>query len=305
MKKAAGALISALLVVASVPGMALAGGPRRPANDDLAGAVLITELPFTASVSNKGASVRKNEVQPSCQTMRSTVWYRFAAVETMALEVELTSAFSSAIAIYEETADSLLETGCLQGSPTGEFDVESGKSYLVQLGSAGKAQGRVDLSVAPSVWKEVSVFEHTYEREAEEQHIPIVKVTGAPREANPSMYDVTMGIGDQTPTTIGLMTFGLVTQKIEQELLRIPASTHRVTLKIVGRYDSSQYTCAADDGNGGCYAGSPLNDLGWLSGGEGSRAELVVSVLAERNGEVVAHRTQALPYAGQIFGLLP
>ena len=305
MKKAAGALISALLVVGSVPGMALAGGPRRPANDDLAGAIAISELPFTTSVSTKGASVQKNELQPSCQSMRSTVWYRFTAPETMALEVQVISSFSSALAIYEESAEALLETGCLKGSSTGRFDIEANKTYLVQLGSTGREQGRADLSLVPSVWKEVSLFEHTYEREADEQHIPVAKVSGAPRETNPTMYDVTFGIGDQTPTTVGLMTFGLVTQKIEHELLRIPASTHRVTLKIVGRYDSSQYTCAADDGNGGCYAGSPLNDLGWLSGGEGSRAELVVTVMAERNGEVLIHRTQALPYAGQLFGLLP
>lgn len=305
MKKAAGAFISALLVAASVPGMALAGGPRRPANDDLAGAVSITELPFTSSVSTRGASVEKSELQPSCQSMRSTVWYRFTAPETMKLDVQVVSSFSSALAIYEETIDAALETGCLKGSATGRFDVEADKTYLVQLGSTGREQGRADLSLVPSVWKEVSIFEHTYEREAEEQHIPVVKVSGAPREANPSMYDLTLTMGQQTPTTVGLMTFGLVTQKIEQELLRIPASSTRVTLKIIGRYDSSQYTCAADDGNGGCYAGSPLNDLGWLSGGEGSRAELVVSLLAERNGEVVAHRTQALPYAGQVFGLLP
>ena len=305
MKKAAGVLISALLVVGSVPGMALAGGPRRPANDDLAGAVAIAELPFTTAVSSKGASVEKNELQPSCQSMRSTVWYRFTAPETMALDVQVVSKLSWALAIYEETAEAPVETGCLTGSPTGRFDIEADKTYLVQLGNTGREQGRADLSLVPSVWKDVSLFEHTYERNAEEQHIPLLKVSGTPRETNPSMYDVTFGVSQQTPMTIGVMTFGLVTQKIEQELLRIPASSHRVTLKIVGRYDSSQYTCAADDGNGGCYAGSPLNDLGWLSGGEGSRAELVVTVLAERNGEVVAHRTQALPYAGQVFGLLP
>lgn len=307
MKKTIGTLVSVIVLVASVSGIALAQGGRRPANDDLAAAVAIAELPFSATVNTKGASLEPDEVQPSCRRIRSSVWYSVTGAGAGLQIAQLSSTFPAALAVYEQTPEALVETACMadRASIEMELKVESSKTYMVQLGSTARKQGKADLSLTPSPWKEISLFDQTFSREGEEQHVPILKVKGAPRETNPSMYDVTVQISEQVPVTVGVFTFGLVTQEIEQELVRIPASATEVTMKVTGRYDSSQYSCAADDGADTCYAGIPLKDLGWLTGGDGSRAELVVSIRAERNGEVLIERTQTVPYAGQILGLLP
>ncbi len=309
MKKIITTLVVALLAVGSISGIALGKGTRRPANDNLDAAAVVESLPFSTTVNLTGATLEPGEVQPSCAGIDGSVWYSFSVSEEGNVIGELSSSrFRSAAAIYERAADgSLIESACMEGtaSLTTEFKAFPESLYLIQLGAAGKKQGIVDLSLRLSTWRDVSLFDYTFHRETEEQRIPLVHVKGEPRTHNPSMYDVTVQVSEQEPARFGILTFGLVTRKVEAELLRIPASTTDVRIQITGRYDSSQYTCAVDDGGDVCYAGAPLKDLDWLTGGDGSRAELVIAVSAQRNGEVLVERTQSVPYAGQVLGLIP
>ncbi|MDQ3957623.1 MAG: hypothetical protein M3273_04800, partial [Actinomycetota bacterium] len=68
---------------------------------------------------------------------------------------------------------------------------------------------------------------------------------------------------------------------------------------------SSQYTCAVDDGGNTCYAGTPLRDPNWLGGGDAKRAEMIVTIEVHKDGRVILERSQAIPFVGQAFGLLP
>ncbi len=300
-------VIMAVLVLGSVAGLAQAREARPPANDDISAASAIPALPFSHTVSLKGATLERNEVQPSCRSIQGSVWYSFSVPEESTIVGELSSTGRSTLTVFEQTAEGLVETSCLGANTAGvaEFKALPERLYLVQLGSAGTKQGVVDLDLRVSEWREETLWEYVYRRESGEQHIPLLSVSGAPRAEHPSMYDVQVGVSEQQPVKAGVFTFGLVTQKVHVELLRVPASTTEVSVRIAGRYDSSQYTCAADDGEETCHAAAPLKDLNWLTGGEGSRAELVIVVRAEKDGQVLQERTVTIPYAGQATALVP
>lgn len=287
-------------------GIAQARGTRRPTNDQMSGAALISALPFAESASLRGSTLEADEVQPSCGSISGSIWYGFSVPSEGNVIAELSSTSRSTVAVFEQTAEGLVEAACSPANAGGvEFKTSPERTYLVQVGSAGKKQGIVDLNLRLSEWVDKTIFEQSFHRKSEEQHIPLVWVKGAPRETAPTMYDVTFGVSEQQPVSVGILTFGLVTQKVEAELLRLPASTTDVTLRVTSRYDSSQYTCAADNGGDTCYVGAPFQDLNWLTGGEGERAELVISISASRNGQVLQERTVTAPYAGQPLGLLP
>jgi hypothetical protein len=299
-------LIAALVVLGSLTGVVQARSVRRPANDDLAAAAPISALPFQQGVPLKGATLEPSEQRPSCKKITGSVWFGFSVPQESNMVAELSSTFGSSVAIFEQTTEGLIESACTlgNGDPL-EFRAFPERIYLVQVASTSRKQGLADLELRVSEWVDHTLWEYTYSREAEEQHVPVLFVKGRPRSDNPSMYDIEVGASQQQPVKTGINTFGLVTQSIEAELLRIPASSTHLSVKVSGRYDSSQYTCAADDGAGTCHAGTPLKDLSWLTSGEGSRAELVISLRAERNGEVLLERSTVVPYAGQALGLLP
>lgn len=280
---------------------------RPPNNDSQTAAAIIDALPFTHSSSLRGATLEADEVQPSCSSISASIWYALSTSADNNLIADLSAMKRSVVAVFESTPSGLNEMGCARANDREplEVDAAAGSSYLIQVGAVGDKRGVVDLDLRLSDWVDETFIEHTYRREADEQHVPVVFVRGAPREGAPSTYDITFGISEQQPTTLGILTFGLVTQRVEAELLRIPASTTEVNLRVAARYDSSQYACAADNGSDVCYASIPLRDLNWLSGGEGSRAELVITLSASRNGETLQERTITVPYAGQPMGLLP
>ena len=299
-------IITALLVLGSITGIAQAREVQSPSNDAKAAAAAIPSLPFSQTVSLRGATLEADEIQPSCKKVRGSVWFSFSVPEESNIVTELSSAFGSAVAVYEQGTEALTETACASAnSEATEFKALPDRVYLVQVGPTGRKQGVVDLGLRLSEWVDRTIWEYTYERDAEEQHVPALSVKGNPRADNPKMYDVQIGISQQQPVTTGVLTFGLVTQSVQAELLRIPASTTDLQVTISARHDSSQYTCAADNGQGTCYAGSPISDLNWLTGGEGSRADLVITLRAEHNGQVLQERTLTVPYAGQITALLP
>ncbi|MFP5352384.1 MAG: hypothetical protein ACLGIB_07475 [Actinomycetota bacterium] len=300
-------LVAAVLVLTSLAGLAHARGTRRPANDDLGAAVAVPALPFAETTTLRGATLEELEPQPTCKAIRSSVWYGFSVAEEGNVIGELSSTFRSSLAVFEQTAEGLVETACGFGQAGTEIEFKAlpDRIYLIQLGATTTKQGVADLSLRLSEWREEKLYEYVYHQESEETYLPLVSVWGRQRENNPSMYDVTLGVSQQQPVSKGVLTFGLVTKEVKAELVRIPASTTKVVFSIIGRYDSSQYTCAVDDGGETCHAGAPIKDLNWLTSGDGSRAELVISLRAERNGEVLQERTIVVPYAGQVTGLLP
>lgn len=307
MKKILSTIAAAAVVVGSLGGSALAKPAARPANDDLASARAIEALPFSETADLRGATLEAAEAQPSCGPIRGSVWYALSPSETGTVIGEASSTFPAAVAVYQPGADGVpVEIGCTAGaaSQTLDFEGSAGTAYLIQVGSTTRKQGFADLSFRMSSWKDVTLVEHVVEQRVDEQRLSLVRVKGQPRESDPSMYDVTLTVGQQQ-RSFGILTYGLVTHKIERELLHVPAIATKVRVQVTGRYDSSQYRCALDDGAGNCYAGVPLRDPDWLTRGEGSRAELVITISAEKDGTVLLERSQAIPYAGHVLGLIP
>jgi hypothetical protein len=308
MKKSLGSMILVLLVTGSLTAVAHAKGERRPANDETATASVIEALPYSETVSLRGATLQPEEPQPSCSTIRGSVWYALSVAEEGTVIGEVSSTFPSAQAVYEQSADGLLHEAACGSGPAGskmEFEAVPNQIYLVQLSSTGKKQGIADIALSMSSWKEISLVDRTFERKIDEQNVPLLELKGRPRANDPSMYDVSITAWQQQPATVGVLTFGLVNREIEARLAKVPATATSVRLQIHGRYDSSQYRCAVDDGGNTCYAGSPLQDLSWLTGSESSRAELVVTMTVMANDQVILERSQSVPYAGQALGLLP
>ncbi len=295
------------LAVAGFGAVAQAEEARTPANDDAATARVVEGLPFSEALDIRGATLEPDETQPSCRPIRTSVWYALSVPEDGTVIAEMSSTFPSAMAVLAAGPDGApTELACSDGQAGSalEFDAVPGTVYLIQVGKTTRKQGAADVSFRMSSWKEITLIDQVVERKIDEQRLPLAGVKGRPRSSDPAMYDVTIGVG-QEKHSFGILTYGLVRRDFELNLVNVPAIATKIRLQVTGRYDSSQYRCALDDGAETCYAGVPMRDLTWLTGGDGSRAELVVTISAEKDGAVLVQRSQTIPYAGQVLGLIP
>ena len=279
----------------------------RPANDDLAAAEVVTDTPFLDTADLRGAGLELSEPQSSCGRIKSSVWYRFTPTDDAQLSAEISSTFKSVLAVYSDAApESLAQVICDGGSTHSnvDFDGLAGKTYLIQLGSTKKNGGRADFRMSASSWKEKTITEFSQPIEVSDTGSAQVSIHGQPRAKDPSTYDLSVKAAGQHEIKRGVLTFGLVQQRIDLELVRIPRQAVQLDVTIGYRYDSSQYGCVSDGGDGQpCAAKAPIKDVAWLTGGEGSRAELIVTVKVQRNENTLAERTVTLPYAGQVVDL--
>ncbi len=304
--KALAVILSLALIGFAAP--AIADAPAPP-NDDFASATVIEAVPFADTVDNSGARRELLEPHPTCRKNARTVWYSFTPSEDVNLVAEASSTFKSVITVYGGTGHAdLTEAACNGGStsPKVEFRVLEGQTYFIQLGSSSRKSGIVDFKLSPSAWQEKVLRDVSQTVHVPEQNVAAVRFHGRPRPSNPNMYDVTVAVAGQPQIDRGILSFGLLKEEIRAELIRIHAQTVMVTTTLAYRYDSSQYTCLSDGGEGqGCTASSPIKDLDWLTSGDGSRAELIIRVSVVHQGTVIAERTVTIPYAGQVGGMLP
>lgn len=299
------ALVSSILTV--LTGNVAGANGSRPVNDDLAAATAISEVPFTQTASLSGASLEPDEVSPSCKSLRGSVWYRLESGVARRLSVQLSSTFPAALAAYRVDPAGLSEVTCTSTGASNmlEFDVASGEAFLLQVGNIRSRTGTYDLDIRPARWQEKVIHEITQEHRSEEKKLGLLEIHGAPRAGDPSMYDVSIRIAEQIAVDRGILTFGLVQQPVDARLVDLPGSVSSVAVRISTRYDSTQYSCLSDQGEGGaCDVNSPLKDLSSFAN-DGSKAELVIRISAMRDGAVVAERTVAIPFAGQAGGVLP
>ena len=298
-------VLAATLMGLAAPAL---GEETGPTNDDFATATAITGAPFGESVDTTFADLEVGEPQPSCKAVDKTVWYSFTPSEDINMVSETTAAFRSVLTVYQGTfLGDLTEVGCSGGSvhPQVEFRALSGQSYFVQTGSTRHKGGALDFHLVPSEWQEKTLQKIDVPVEVQEINAPLLTLDAHPRASDPAMYDISVKVSDQQPVTRGILTFGLVKEQVHQELLRVSKEAARVTLTIGYRYDAQQYRCLSDSGEGqACTARSPIKDLDWLTGGEGSRAELILTITAEKDGQLLAERTITVPYAGQVAGIV-
>jgi hypothetical protein len=299
-------VVAATLVGLGAPAVGNESAP--PANNDFATAFAIAEAPFGESVDTTAATLELGEPQASCRRIDKTVWYRFTPAEDINLVAEATGGFQSVVAVYQGTYfGDLSEIVCAGGSARSqvEYRALSGNTYFIQVGSSRRSGGVMDFHLTPSHWQEKVLHRLDQAVEIEETGIAAITIDGQPRPTDPSMYDISVTVSDQQPITRGVLTFGLVTERIHQELARVPAQSTRVLMTLGYRYDADQYRCLSDGGEGQpCTAKSPIKDLNWLTGGEGSRAELILRLKAEKEGQILAERAITIPFAGQVAGIL-
>jgi len=283
------------------------GSGVAPDNDQFTASTVVYELPFEATADNSAASVDLGEPQPSCRLTKGTVWYAFAPESDVNLIATTSGMFRSTLAVYQGTALSdLAEVACSGGTTASnaEFRALAGNTYFIQLGSSARKRGIVDFKLSPAVWQEKTLHEIDHSVQTNGTDAALFSLHGQPRASNPTIYDITMKVADQPSSSIGLMTFGLVTQKVDLELVKTPARTARIVATVGYRYDASQYQCFMDSGEGTpCLAKSPVKDLNWLTSGDGRRAELVVTIRAMDGDTTVAERTITVPFLGQVAGL--
>ncbi|MDQ3940423.1 MAG: hypothetical protein M3238_03620, partial [Actinomycetota bacterium] len=298
------AVLAAWLMISAVPAV---GNESSATNDDFATATVINEVPFAETVDLTTADVEVEEPQAACRTAQRTVWYAFHASENVNLVAEASSTFRSVLAVYSGSfLGDLTEVGCSADAthPKVEFKAEANNTYFMQLGASGRRSGLADFRLEPSAWQEKNLMTVEVPVDVPAINQPIVMFDGRPRAADPTLYDLTVGIADQQSIKRGVLTFGLVQERVHAELLQLPRQTASVVVKIGYRYDASQYHCLSDGGEGSnCTVNSPIKDIEWLTNGEGSRAELIITVRATKDDTVLAERTVTVPFLGQVAGL--
>lgn len=300
------ALTSLALVNALLAGTAGAT-TGKPSNDDVAAAVPIENTDFTEQRDLSGATLERKEALPSCGALKGSVWYRFVAPEDKVYQAWFQASFDAGIAAYRASDSGLKEVSCSAFGSLGgvALDAQAGDEFYIQLGNTRQRQGIVEVGVALARWQEETLYEKTYTRDVKEQRINLLTVRGAPNPLDPWLYDVEIGISRQVPTKESILTFGLVHERIDLELVRIPASTTTLAVRIVARYDTAQRKCAVDDATEiECAAYIPVRDPGTFASHDGMGSHLAIEVAAMHNGNVLVEETFLIPFAGQAGGSL-
>lgn len=304
MKHARITAVAGVVVTTLVLGLGPASGEGvRPSNDDFGKAKVITSLPYADSVNLAGARLEASEPQSTCGTAKGSVWYQFTSEQNLTLVAEAASEFKSVMNVYAGTSFSDLTALACDGKTTNakaEFNASPGQTYLIQLGALRRA-GMVDFSLTASSWQEKEFFTHSLPVVVSDTGRPAVTVQGRPNAKDSSMYELTITAADQPSIKKSILTFGLVREQINAELVRIPRQAAQVDVSIGYRYDASQHACTVDDP---CAVKSPVKDLTWLTSGDGSRAEMVIRIRVTKDDQTLAERMLTVPYAGQVLGLL-
>jgi hypothetical protein len=107
------------------------------ANDELAAATDIQNIPFSDWLDTSGASTDPSS--PECMGSQESVWYSFAAPEDMSLLADTAgSNYTTVLGVWLETPDGLKRVTCgaYFDSPQtkARFDAQAGKSYLIMVG---------------------------------------------------------------------------------------------------------------------------------------------------------------------------
>ena len=145
------ALAGGLLLVAALPGLALAAPP---ANDLPAGAIAYTALPATIDQDTSEATVSTDNVGcGSDGTDQATVWYTLTLADATAVLVDASgSDYPVGVNVFEGTADADHLVACVEGAAS--FDAAAGTTYYLMFAdidgdATNGGQLHVTIDVAP------------------------------------------------------------------------------------------------------------------------------------------------------------
>jgi hypothetical protein len=122
-----------LVVVVSALGAA-PNALAAPPNDSIAGAEVVTSLPFRDKLDITTATVEAGEPASECTTQAHTVWYRFTpAVDTRVFLTNIGSNFAGAVAVYTGLPNALDELDCWRSARI--VNLTGGTTYHFRAGS--------------------------------------------------------------------------------------------------------------------------------------------------------------------------
>lgn len=297
--------LTSLALVTALLGAPAGATTEKPSNDDFAAAASIEKARFTEQRDLSGATLESDEVLPSCGTLKGSVWYRFQAPATKVYAAWFQASFDGGIAAYRATEAGLQEVSCSAAGSLGgaQLDAQTDDVFYIQVGNTRRKQGILEFGLSLARWQEKTLHEIDYTRKLEEQRIELLSLRGEPRASDPSMYDLEIRVSRQFPTKLGILTFGLVQERIDFELVHIPESTTTLAVRVTARYDSAQTKCVADQGDGSeCAAYTPVSDPQAFASQDGMGSHLAIEILATRNANVLVEQTVLIPFAGQIGG---
>lgn len=306
----------ATMLAGAVP--AVAGSKKReakkttaavaPANDAFAMGTDVVEMPFSTTIDLRGASLEKNEPLPSCSQVAASVWYRFSPAEDINVLGTVVSRSPVGMAIYSGTdLATLSEVSCGAAAPEAHIAMpaSAGSVYFVQVSVPKRSKAKVDFSLKIDTWEQRELVQQDLVVPVPAVDQAAVVIDGKPRANKPGIYDLTVKAGDVTVGPYGIETNPVVLPPIHQELVKVPGQTVKVSLTSSYRYDGAQGRCALYQGEE-CLKTVPVSgESSWYTGGEGSKAELVVTLTITHNDKLLAERTVSVPFAGQAGSLLP
>jgi len=121
-----------------------------PANDDFADAILITSLPFSATVDLRTATTQTSEPMPSCVALQHTAWYSFTT--TTAESVRIVAAdYGAGVGVYTGSSlTNLSQVGCNYALQPAFLRTQPNTTYYLQVGAwcCGVRPVTLDLTVA-------------------------------------------------------------------------------------------------------------------------------------------------------------
>lgn len=301
---------------------------RAPANDNFAQRQQIKGLPFSGLVDGSRATLEAGE--PSCGGMTSSVWFTFTPRSNVDLLAQAASeTVGASVAAYVgEDLGSLEQVAC---SSTPEdasssnaagfsFYAERGTAYVFQVGPLEATSDLVELKLTegtspqpfvgqpgalPHGWKERVLLKE--ERGYASEGADLLRFEGRP-SADAAMYDMDVWVaGNHVVDRLSLYTAGTIRDTHRYSLLG--ASSQSVAIEVKVRYDAASQRCLIGLG-GECKALLPqVPDADDVTNGKANRAELIVTVQAQRQASTApidpVTTTLRIPLVGYAAALLP
>ncbi len=123
-----------------------------PANDQCAGAIVITNSPYSNTQSTFKAT-STNDPTPDCTPLGKGVWYQYTPNVTGAMVVDTAgSDFDTALAVYAGDCNNLTQVGCNDnsGNVTSRASIQAaaGTNYFILAGGFNSATGALTLQLS-------------------------------------------------------------------------------------------------------------------------------------------------------------
>lgn len=286
--------------------MAIPAGPAlaQPANDDVAGAVPVTSIPFADTVDASEATLQDGEPDATCAPLHSTVWYAVTLDRNRTVTVDTAgSDYDTVLSVYRGSDFADFDVVACNDDFTSlqarvSFTAAADETFYVQVGAFGEAEfdseaGQLQISFTRGT-KKPTIFKSSFrgnlafadwfsEEEDGFSETSVGLVDGRSKfgrgrpiaEATLDLFHVTEEFGPATETVTVTELFGLTT--LDPNQFGIDRRLRRAFVDADLTLDGSRcvFTGDVDDGEAEC---------------ESFTADVTVSVTWTGKGGIVRDR---------------